>query len=88
MKTEIEYARKIYLEEKVAKYNLQPIALGLFGGVYNFNKMGWLFRKTLSAVQSQLEAVGIPETEPGLHDTRDINSIRNWAKEVTQKVQS
>ena len=88
MKTEIEYARKIYLEEKVAKYNLQPIALGLFGGVYNFNKMEWLFRKTLSAVKPQLEAAGVPETEPGLYDTRDINSIRNWAKEVAQKVQS
>jgi menaquinone-dependent protoporphyrinogen oxidase len=88
VETEIEYARKTHLEDKAAKYNLQPIALGLFGGVYNFNKMGWLFRKTLSAVKPQLEAAGIPETEPGLYDTRDVNSIRNWAKEVTQKVQS
>ena len=88
VETEIEYARKTHLEEKAAKYNLQPIALGLFGGVYNFNKMGWLFRKTLSAVKPQLEAAGVPETEPGLYDTRDINSIRNWAKEVAQKVQS
>ncbi len=87
VETEIEYARKTYLEEKAAKYNLQPIALGLFGGVYNFNKMGWLFRKTLSAVKPQLEAAGIPETEPGLYDTRDVNAIRNWAKEVAQKVQ-
>ena len=86
VETEIEYARKTYLEEKAAKYNLQPIALGLFGGVYNFNKMGWLFRKTLSAVKPQLEAAGVPETEPGLYDTRDVNAIRNWAKEVAQKV--
>ena len=86
VKTEIEYARKTHLEEKAAKYNLQPIALGLFGGVYNFNKMGWLFRKTLSAVKPQLEAAGVPETEPGLYDTRDINAIHNWAKEVAQKV--
>ncbi|PVX23067.1 MAG: nitric oxide synthase [Candidatus Bathyarchaeum sp.] len=86
--TEIEYARTKYLEEKAAKYNLQPIALGLFGGVYNFNKMGWFFKKTLSAVKPQLEEAGVKETEPGLYDTRDLNAIRDWAKEVAQLVQS
>ncbi|MFX1537722.1 MAG: flavodoxin domain-containing protein [Promethearchaeota archaeon] len=88
VETEIEYARTTYLEEKAAEYNLKPIALGLFGGVYNFNKMGWFFRKTLSAVKPQLEAAGVPETEPGLYDTRDLNAIRSWAKEVAQTVQS
>jgi menaquinone-dependent protoporphyrinogen oxidase len=86
VETEIEYARTKYLEEKAAKYNLQPVALGLFGGVYNFNKMGWFFRKTLSAVKPQLEEAGVPETEPGLYDTRDINAIRSWAKELAQKI--
>jgi menaquinone-dependent protoporphyrinogen oxidase len=86
VETEIEYAKTHHLEEKAAKYNLQPVALGLFGGVYNFNKMGWFFRKTLSAVKPQLEAAGVPETEPGLYDTRDINTIRAWAKELAQKV--
>jgi menaquinone-dependent protoporphyrinogen oxidase len=85
---EVEYARTTHLEEKAAKYNLQPIALGLFGGVYNFNKMGWFFKKTLSAIKPQLEEAGVPQTEPGLYDTRDLNAIRNWAKEVAQKVQS
>ena len=86
VETELEYARKTYLEEKAAKYNLQPVALGLFGGVYNFNKMGWFFKKNLSAVKDQLEASGVPETEPGLYDTRNITSIRSWAKEVAQKL--
>ncbi len=85
---EIENARTNYLEAKAAKYNLQPVALGLFGGVYNFNKMGWFFRKTLSAVKPQLEEAGVKQTEPGVYDTRDINAIRSWAKEVAQKVQS
>jgi menaquinone-dependent protoporphyrinogen IX oxidase len=84
----IETARTKYLEEKAAKYNLQPLALGLFGGVYNFNNVPWLFGKFMQAVKPQLEAVGVPETEPGLYDTRDINAIRNWAKEVAQKGQS
>ncbi|PVX25896.1 MAG: nitric oxide synthase [Candidatus Bathyarchaeum sp.] len=86
VETELEYARTTHLEGKAAKYNLTPIAYGLFGGVYNFNKMGWFFRKTLSAVKPQLEAAGVPETEPGLYDTRDPNVIRSWAKDVAQKI--
>ena len=80
----IEKARTEYLEEKAAKYNLQPVALGLFGGVYNYNRVPWLFGKFMQAVKPQLEAAGIPQTEPGLYDTRDLNAIRNWAREVAQ----
>jgi menaquinone-dependent protoporphyrinogen oxidase len=84
----IKNARTKYLEEKAAKYNLQPIALGLFGGVYNFNKVPWLFGKFMAAIKPQLEEAGVPQTEPGLYDTRDLNAIRSWAKEVAQMVQS
>lgn len=84
----IEKARTKYLEEKAAKYNLQPVALGLFGGVYNYNRVPWLFGKFMQAIKPQLEAAGIPQTEPGLYDTRDVNAIRSWAKEVAQKVKS
>ena len=86
--TSIENARKKYLEEKAAKYNLQPISLGLFGGVYNYNKVPWLFGKFMEAIKPQLEAAGVPQTEPGLYDTRDLNAIRSWAKELAQRVQS
>jgi len=86
--TSIENARKKYLEEKAAKYNLQPISLGLFGGVYNYNKVPWLFGKFMEAIKPQLEAAGVPQTEPGLYDTRDLNAIRGWAKELAQRVQS
>jgi len=77
-----------YLDEKAAKYNLQPVALGFFGGVYNFNRVSRLFRAFMASIKPQLEEAGVPETEPGLYDTRDINAIRSWAKEVAQKVQS
>ena len=82
----IEDARTKYLEEKAAKYNLQPVALGLFGGVYDFNKMSWFFRKTMSAVKPKLEEAGFKETKPGLYETRDLNAIRGWAKELAQKI--
>ena len=84
----IEKARTKYLEEKAAEYNLQPVALGLFGGVYNFNKMSWFFRKTMSAAKPKLEEAGFKETKPGVYDTRDLNAIRSWAKELAQKVHS
>lgn len=84
MTKEIEDARRKYLEEKAAKYNLHPIALGLFGGVYDFNKMSWFFRKTMSAVKPQLEEAGFKETEAGRYDTRDLNTIRSWARKVAQ----
>jgi menaquinone-dependent protoporphyrinogen IX oxidase len=84
----IEKARTKYLEEKAAKYNLQPVALGLFGGVYNYNRVPWLFGKFMQAIKPQLEAAGIPQTEPGLYDTRDINAICSWAKELAQTAQS
>jgi menaquinone-dependent protoporphyrinogen IX oxidase len=84
----IENARTKYLEEKAAKYHLQPVALGLFGGVYNYNRVPWLFGKFMEAIKPQLEAAGIPQTEPGLYDTRDLNAICNWAKEVAQTVKA
>jgi menaquinone-dependent protoporphyrinogen IX oxidase len=84
----IEKARTKYLEEKAAKYNLQPVALGLFGGVYNYNRVPWLFGKFMQAVKPQLEAAGIPQTEPGLYDTRDLKAICDWAKEVAEMVKA
>ena len=84
--TMIKNARTKYLEEKAAKYNLQPVSLGLFGGVYDFNKMSWFLRKTMSSVKSKLEEAGFKETEPEVYDARDLNEIRSWAKEVAQMV--
>jgi menaquinone-dependent protoporphyrinogen IX oxidase len=84
----IEKARTRYLEEKAAKYHLQPIAMGLFGGVYNYNRVPWLFGKFMQAIKPQLEEAGVPQTEPGLYDTRDLNAIRSWAKEVAGTVKS
>jgi menaquinone-dependent protoporphyrinogen IX oxidase len=85
---DIEDARGKYLDEKAAKYDLQPLSLGFFGGVYNFNKVSWLLRKFMESVKPQLEEAGYTETKPGIYDTRDLNAIRSWAKEPAKKVQS
>ncbi|MEM3090434.1 MAG: flavodoxin domain-containing protein [Candidatus Bathyarchaeia archaeon] len=78
----IQEARRKYLEEKAAKYGLKPVALGLFGGVYNFNKMPWWSRKVMQPLKKQLESAGIKETKPGIYDTRDLQAIRNWTKQL------
>lgn len=85
---EIGQGRKRYLEEKAAKYNLQPVALGLFGGVYDFNKWPWWAGKAKPMAKQQLEAAGFKETQSGIYDTRDWSVIRNWAKELSQEVRA
>jgi menaquinone-dependent protoporphyrinogen oxidase len=81
---EIQDARTKYLEQKAAKYNQKPLALGLFGGIYDFNKMSWILRRTMASLKPQLEEAGLKETEPGRYDTRDFDSICRWAKKVAR----
>jgi menaquinone-dependent protoporphyrinogen oxidase len=83
---EIDKNRKQNLEAKAAKYNLQPISMVTFGGVWDFNKMNFLFRRTLSSFKPRIEAAGFKEINPGLYDTRDWNLIRAWAKELAAKI--
>lgn len=83
---EIEKARKQYLEDKAEKYNLHPISMVIFGGVWDFNQMFFLFRKTLASFKPKIEEAGFKEIKPGLYDTRDWDSIRTWAKEIATKV--
>jgi menaquinone-dependent protoporphyrinogen oxidase len=78
-----ENARRKYLEEKAAKYGLQPIALGLFGGVYNYNNIPWIFKRAMEADRPRV-AAAYKETEPGVYDTRDWDAIKSWAKELAQ----
>jgi menaquinone-dependent protoporphyrinogen oxidase len=85
-KTEdLEKIKKSYLEDEALKYHLNPIALGLFGGIMDKNKMGFIFRRTLGSLIKQFEAAGFKETSPGIIDTRDGEEIRKWTKELAQK---
>jgi menaquinone-dependent protoporphyrinogen oxidase len=85
-KTEdLQKIKKSHLEDEALKYQLHPIALGLFGGVWDKDKMGFLFRRTLGVLVKQFEAAGFKETSPGLIDTRDLEEIRNWTRELARK---
>ncbi len=84
---DLESTRKYDLDDKIAKYNLHPIATGLFGGVINFNKMNFIARKALGSIRDRLEKDGFAQTEPGVYELRDWEEIRGWAKELANKVQ-
>ncbi len=81
---DIAKTRKIALEDRVAKYNLKPIALGYFGGVIDYNKMGFIARKGMEFFKAQLEKDGFKVGE-GIYDLRNWDEIRNWTKELAEK---
>ena len=72
-------------EKIVTECNLKPMMIGIFGGVINYNKMGFIERKMMGFIKPQLEKDGVKETEPGLYDMHNWNEIRNWAKELSIK---
>jgi menaquinone-dependent protoporphyrinogen oxidase len=80
-----ENAKTKYLEEKAAKYNLKCTALCFFGAIYNFNTMSWIMKKGMENERPKL-AAAYKETEPGVYDTRDIEAIQKWAKELATKI--
>ncbi len=80
-----ERAMSKYLEEKAAKYGLQCVSLGLFGGVYNYNKVPWWAKKSLEAERPKI-ATTSKEVQPGVYDTRDCDAIRGWARDLAKKV--
>jgi menaquinone-dependent protoporphyrinogen oxidase len=82
---EVAESRKVALEDKVAEYGLKPITMGFFGGVMDFNKMGFLMRKTMGWIKPQLEKDGFKEIEPGVYDWRNWDEIRGWATELAEK---
>jgi menaquinone-dependent protoporphyrinogen oxidase len=82
---ELSKDRKIEVDDKISKFSLNPITVGFFGGIINFNKMNILTRKTFGSIKPQLEKDGFTESPPGVYDLRDWEEIRLWAKEVAQK---
>jgi menaquinone-dependent protoporphyrinogen oxidase len=82
---DLQKLRKQYLEDESLKYHLNPVALGLFGGIMDKKKMGFILRRTLGSLMKQFEEAGFKETSPGAIDTRDTEEIRKWTKEIAQK---
>jgi menaquinone-dependent protoporphyrinogen oxidase len=81
---ELEDAKRKYLEDKSVEYKVNPVALGFFGGCYDFNKMSWFFRKTLSSIKPKLDSAGYKESKSGVYDLRDLNAIRDWTRKLAK----
>jgi menaquinone-dependent protoporphyrinogen IX oxidase len=77
--------KKVYLEEKAAKYGLKPISMAVFGGVWDYNRMPWYLKKGMEMAKPTLLAAELKESQPGVFDTRDWEMIRSWAKEMAGK---
>ena len=82
---DVAKTRKVALEDKVAKYSLKTIASGLFGGVIDYNKMGFIARKGMEFFKPQLEKNGFKKVASDIYDLRNWDEIRNWAKELSRK---
>jgi menaquinone-dependent protoporphyrinogen IX oxidase len=82
---DVAKTRKVALGDKVAKYGLKPIATGLFGGVIDYNRMGFIARKGMEFFKPQLEKGGFKKVAQDVYDLRDWDEIRNWAKELSRK---
>jgi len=83
---EISRITKKYLEDKASKYYLNPIAMTMFGGIWDYNQMGKIYRKFLDAEKEHFIPAGFKETEPGVYDSRNWDEIRKWAKDLASKI--
>jgi len=84
--TAMEDAWQKYLVEKAEKYSLEPISMAIFGGVWDYNEMGFAFRKTMGPFQIKLREVGIEETSPGVFDTRNYEDVQTWTRDLVEKI--
>lgn len=84
---ELEKAQQKYLYEKADKYALKPIVTAIFGGVLNYDEMGWMTRKTVGQLWRKYEEIGIAKKN-GVYDTRDWAAIRNWTHELVKKARA
>jgi len=83
---EINRITKKYLEDKASKYDLNPISMTMFGGIWDYNQIGKIYRKFINAEKENFIPAGIKETEPGVYDSRNWDEIRKWAKELANQI--
>jgi menaquinone-dependent protoporphyrinogen IX oxidase len=83
-KKAMDKAQKNCLGNKAAKYSLKPIALGLFGGIWDYNQMGLITRNAMGFYKKRIENAGFKENAPGVYDTRNWDTIKTWTRELVK----
>jgi len=84
--SQIARTEKVGIEDKILKYHLKPIMTGIFGGVIDYNKLGFMTHRAMEiGYKSLLQKHGFIETAPGIYDLHDWDLIRSWGKDLAQK---
>lgn len=81
----LEADRKMEIDNKLAKLNFNPMSIGFFGGVIDFNKMNPITRKMSGSMKKRLENAGFKENA-GVYDLRNWEEIESWTKDLAKKV--
>jgi len=77
----VDEARENFLIKVADRYpSIKPVSLGLFGGVFSFDKYGFSEKLLFRGIKKELEKQGIDTRKP--HDFRDWDAIREWTKAV------
>lgn len=69
--------KKKYVTEVGAKYWIRPISAALFGGVLDFEQLGFLVKAILKSTKKAIEERGEDPSKP--YDFRNWEEIREWA---------
>ncbi len=75
-----------YLEEKAAKYNLLPIALGFFGGFQDFTKLSWIEKMAPPIKKAREQMIAFYGEKKDFYDTRDLDGIKDCTRELIKKI--
>jgi len=79
----VDAGRKMYLEDVAAGVpGLAPVAMGMFGGVIDFDRYSTLTRARLAGVGTKkaLKGKGIDPSKP--YDYRNWEEVRAWARNL------
>jgi len=82
----VEEGQEKYLDDIAEKYLLnKPIATGLYGSYYDPNaKHGLMYKLALKGMKEELKKQGKDINQ--VHDYRDWDEIRAWARKLAQTV--
>lgn len=85
-----EDARKRYLADVVAEAKVNPVATGLFAGVVDFNKYGFVVKGIMKSIVSkrveEQQGKEAAANMPMVTDNRDWAQIDAWTKELLAKL--
>ena len=76
---QMERSQKKYIDKIADHCGITPIATAILGGVFPYDSLGWIMRKTVGQMWRKFEEAGYTKVN-GAYDTRDWRVIRNWAK--------